>query len=225
MIAESLTRPGYFQGYPLVLTPAARLPAASRASTLTVSHGPSGAPIAASRSSTLLAVGALAGAEPGLGGLDPGGGQAVPPPLPRPFGQRRPALDADLVGEALRARADQQQVLRQPLADGPRDRDRVREAGDRGHRARLPGRPVHDRGVELHLAEQVRQPADADRVVVLVGFHHADRGLDRVQGAGPGAEQADARGQADLTALAGDYHRRYGWSSRVMVADRPRAVQ
>src|SRR5215469_11565577 len=36
MIAESLTLPGYFHGYPLVLTPDARLPAASRASTLTV---------------------------------------------------------------------------------------------------------------------------------------------------------------------------------------------
>jgi len=89
----------------------------------------------------------------------------------------------------------------------------VREAGDRRHRARLPRRPVHDRGVEFHLAEQVRQPAHADRVVVLVGFYHADRGLDRVQRAGPGAEQADARGQADLTSLARDHQRRYGWFS------------
>src|SRR5260370_1418774 len=107
MIAESLTRPGYFQGYPLVLTPAARA----------------------------------------------------------------------------------------------------------GHGARPPGRPVHNRGVELDLAEQVRQPAHADMVIGLVGFPDADGGLDRVQGAAAGAEQGHTRGQADLTTLAGDHLGRYGSSS------------
>jgi hypothetical protein len=136
-----------------------------------------------------------------------GFGEAVPPDLLGLLGQRRAALDAYLVSEPLRARGDQQHVLGQQVAHGPGDGDRVREPGHRGHRARVLGRPVHDRGVQLDLAQQVRQAAHAHVVIVLVGLRHPDGRLDRVHGAAAVTQDGHPGGQAHLAPFAGDQYR------------------
>jgi len=89
----------------------------------------------------------------------------------------------------------------------------MREAGHRGDRTRPPGRAVHDRRVQLDLAHQVRQPADPDVVVGLVGLHDPDGRLDRVHRpararTAPAAQHRHPGRQAHLSAaLAGDQDR------------------
>src|SRR5690242_17988474 len=54
-------------------------------------------------------------------------------------------------------------------------------ASDRAHRAGAERGAVHDRGVELDLAEDVGPTALADRPDALVDLDQLDAGLDRVE--------------------------------------------
>jgi hypothetical protein len=56
----------------------------------------------------------------------------------------------------------------------------VREPRDGGHGASLAGGPIHDRCVQLDLAEEVRQASDANVMVGLVRLGGANRDLDGV---------------------------------------------
>ena len=147
-------------------------------------------------------------------GRDPGDGRRRLPGLAQPLHPERTRLRreqlglfrADLASEAPGTRAHEHDV-REPLHHGARDADRMEVPGERGDRTRGVARAIHDRGVELHLAEHVRQAAASDAPVLRVGLDQPGARLNGVQsGATPG-EDADPGGQRGAAVAARDDRR------------------
>ena len=90
------------------------------------------------------------------------------------------ALGADLAGEARRALAGEKD-MRQALHHRAGDGDRMEEALEGADRAGAQRRPVHDRGVELDLADEIGPAAAPHRADRLVALDEADAGFDRLE--------------------------------------------
>ena len=70
-------------------------------------------------------------------------------------------------------------------------------------------RAVHDRGVELDNAENVRPPPAADARVGGVGLDELRARLDRVERGAASRQDADTGGQRRRAVSAGDHDRRH----------------
>ena len=209
--ASPRPRPEYFHGYPLVLTPTASRPVASQASTLTVPYGSLGAAIAGDPRERFLAIAASRPAAPLLGVVSSPRRPPGPPAtaVRPPVGERLAAARSRLVGEPLGARPRQQQVLWQPLHDGPRDRHRVRESrghGGRPHR-RLGSRRPSSPASSSTSPSRLGRSSTPDVVVFFVGLHQTNRDLDRVQGSATGPQSLRCRRRIRSRHARGDHHR------------------
>ena len=93
-------------------------------------------------------------------------------------------------------------MLRQVFQDGAGHRNRVRVLAQSGDGPRPPCRSLHDRGVQFHVAKQVRVAADPDRMVIRVEFHNLRPGLHSIQGRAARPKRGYCRFHADAAVRA-----------------------
>jgi hypothetical protein len=56
---------------------------------------------------------------------------------------------------------------------------------------------IHDAGIELDVSEEIREPAEADTVIVRIRLDAADGGDDRIEGRAAGGKNLDSVAHAD----------------------------